>query len=202
MCGLWRILPDFCQEPLVGRFFSENPRVFQLLLKRIGFYFFKFSFLAWFDFFTLVFFFFFLVIHGKILHFEGGQISRVGRKAFCLWSLPPCWSKPSKYSSCLSIWSVGNHPAQECGRVCDAWILINHSYHCPMSWGSQGVTPHRHCLCAISLCLVQGTRHTAGSKSCVQAELCSSFSFLPLCSEYEPGGGRHFVSYYCIPNPS
>lgn len=50
MCGLWRILPDFCQEPLVGRFFSENPGVFQLLLKRIGFYFFKFSFLAWFDF--------------------------------------------------------------------------------------------------------------------------------------------------------
>lgn len=107
------------------------------------------------------------------------DISRVGRKASCLWSLPPHWCKASRYNTCLSTWPVGKHPAQECGWVRGHWLLTNHSYHCPMSWGSQGGTACRHCLCAISQCLVQGTRHTTGSSpTCKQNRVTTSALYL------------------------
>lgn len=103
----------------------------------------------------------------------------MGWKASCLWSLPPHWSKASRYSTYVSIWSVGKHSAQECGSVCGHWLLINCSYHSPMSWGSQGCTAYRHSLSAISQCLVQGTRHIPGS-SPVCNQNCVTISSLYL----------------------
>lgn len=86
----------------------------------------------------------------------------MGRKASCFRSLPPHWSKASRYSMSLCL-VCGKTPSSRVWQ--GMWSLTLDKLFLSLSLvlSSQEGTSYRHCLSAISQCLVQGTRHTAGS---------------------------------------
>lgn len=137
MCGMWKILPDFCQEPLVGRF-SEKPRAFQLLLKMIRFFFFFLFFLfccSCFWFFCLVWFGFFFFGHSweNFTFFkEDRSAGWEGRHPVCDLSLP-IGARPADtaHVSPLGQWENTQLKSVAGYVVIDSWSTVSIIVSCP-----------------------------------------------------------------------
>lgn len=147
-------------------------------------------------------FFFFLIIHGKILHFWKRTDQQGGKQNILLVI------SPSSLEQGQQTWRVplclvsGTKPSSR-GRqgtvVIDSWY---HSYCCPMSWGSQMGITYRQCLSESSQSLLQGTRHTTSSSPPCNQKNCVTTSALYLPAlDLNPEVKDFLLSSCYIPEP-
>lgn len=173
MCGLWRILLVSCWETLVGRFFGSGKS-------------WSLPALAENDWFLVLLFF--GAFMGKFRVFERSA-GWEGKHPACDLSLP-IWARPADmvHASPLGQWDKGQlkEGAGSCGR----WLLIPFlTLSCVLRQPRDTTNGQR--LCAISQCLLLGTKHpTSSSSTCNQKRLCNNFSSLPTCPAFEPRGER------------
>lgn len=163
MCGMWRILPVSCWQPLVGRFFSGCWKAWSSPA------------LAEKD--QIIFFF----DHS----WENVTFLKEDRSAGWEAKHPACdlslliRARPADMAcaSLLGQWDKAQLKREAGTVVVDSWY---HSYCCPMSWGSQRGITYRQRLSEPSQSLLQGTRHTTSSSPPCNQKNCVTTSALYL----------------------